>query len=89
MEKYVWKLSEEEVSEIRKLFEKKVALENLVKIIDPENQKLYAKVTEDYTTLLSQYQGWWGTMSQKYNWERSEKGGWTVNFETCEVFLME
>ena len=42
-EKAIWVLTDEEVYVIEELYEKKIALENLIKILEPYNQELYEK----------------------------------------------
>ncbi|HOJ09936.1 MAG TPA: CXXX repeat peptide modification system protein [Clostridiales bacterium] len=82
MNKVVWKLSDDEKKEIQNLFEKKIALENLVKIIDPANEKLYNKLISDYGTTVRLFEQWWTVTSQKNKWEGKN---WRINFETNEV----
>lgn len=82
MGKVVWTLTKEELNEIQELFEKKLALENLIKIIDPTNEKMYIKLTTDYGQNMRLFQKWWSDISRKYKWEG---GNWSINFETYEV----
>lgn len=89
MEKVIFELSDNELAEIRNLYEKKTALENLVKIVEPANEELYTRITSDYTKVLSLFQKWWEDMSKKYQWEHSESGHWTVNFDTKEIILVD
>jgi CXXX repeat modification system protein len=28
-------------------------------------------------------------MSDKYQWESAEGGNWEINFETCEIYLVQ
>ena len=53
--KEVYKLNDDEFKEIEDLFEKKIALENLTKIIDADNQKLYDKLIKDYGKTIHQF----------------------------------
>lgn len=85
MNKAIWTLTEEEKNEIQELYEKRIALENLVNIIDPANEALYNKLTGDYGKIIVQFQKWWSETSEKYNWEKGMN--WFVNFETSEVML--
>lgn len=89
MQKVVFELSDAEVIEIRQLYEKKVALENLINIVNPSNDDLYARVTTDYTNALSLFQKWWHDMSIKYHWEQADGGHWVVNFDTGEILLVQ
>ena len=88
MEKIVGQLKENEATEIRHLYEKKLALENLLKIIDPANQELYDKVMGDYTTVFNSFQNWWKDMRGKYTWECAPDGNWKINFDTNDVILV-
>jgi CXXX repeat modification system protein len=47
-QKVVWELSEEDSNEIQDLFERKIALENLVKIVDLKDSDIYEKLLKDY-----------------------------------------
>ena len=85
--KPIWTLTEEEKNTIEVLYEKKIALENLAQIIDPENSELRAKFEEDYGKVLNKFQSWWRENSEKYYWEKGQN--WYINFATCEVFLQE
>ncbi|MDO4799909.1 MAG: CXXX repeat peptide modification system protein [Bacillota bacterium] len=78
----VWKLTEEEYIEIESLFERKIALENLAKIVDSENTALYEKMIADYGRTLRQFNEWWKIMSQKYSWSGKN---WWLDFETKEI----
>jgi CXXX repeat modification system protein len=80
--KVVWKLSEEDFEDIQDLYEKKLALENLTKIIDVKDSELYGKLVKDYGTTLHKFNNWWNLTSEKYKWEGRN---WWVNFDTKEI----
>ena len=80
--KEVWQLNDDEFKEIEDLFEKKIALENLTKIIDADNQKLYDKLIKDYGKAVHQFDFWWEKMSKKYDWEEKN---WWLDFETKKI----
>lgn len=80
--KEVWKLNEEDFKKIQDLYEKKLSLENLVKIIDADNQNLYDKLIADYGKTINQFNLWWNTMSIKNNWEGKD---WWLDFETKKI----
>lgn len=82
MGKVVGVLVTEDLETIRNLFEKKLALENLTKIIDVENQEMYDKLVMDYGKTMRLFQEWWITNSQKYGWEGKN---WSIDFETSEI----
>lgn len=78
-------VTEEERNEIESLYEKKCALENLIKIVDVnENEPLYNKIISDYGVVIKQFDWWWKVTSQKYHWEG---GNWSINFESREIFM--
>ena len=35
------------------------------------------------------FQAWWDSMAQKYQWESAEGGKWEINFDICEILLVE
>lgn len=84
--KVIWKLSKEDFNNIQDLFEKKLALENLTKIIDVKDSELYEKLVKDYGRTLHEFNNWWSVMSKKYKWEGSN---WWVNFDTQEVISQD
>lgn len=83
MNKVIWKLTESEKNEIQELYDKKIALENLINSINASNEELYNKLTTDYKNNMTLYQKWWAEISEKYNWEKGAI--WTINFTTNEV----
>lgn len=85
-EKVVWKLSDKDFEDIQDLFEKKLALENLTKIIDAKDTELYEKFIKDYGKTLHEFNNWWKRMVREYNWEGSNL--W-IKFETQEVISQD
>lgn len=86
MGKVVHILKDDEKNEIEELYEKKIALENLCKIIEPSNEKMYKKLIEDYGKIMFLYTNWWNKMSNCYQWEGEN---WYINFSTQEVIIEE
>lgn len=80
--KIVWTLTESECKEIEDLFEKKNAYENLIKIVDADNEKIYKKLISDYASTVSSFNKWWNDYSKKYNWEGEN---WVVDFEAKQI----
>lgn len=61
-------ITEEETTEIRNLFEKKMALENLAKIITPsENEEMYQRLVADYGITVHEFNQWWEKILKEYN----------------------
>ncbi len=88
MKKLVGQVTPEEKNEIQMLFERRNGLNELAKILTAENADLYEKLVKDMGETGSKFQNWWDTMSQKYHWESVENGHWEINFDTCEIFLV-
>lgn len=86
--KIVGQVTPEERDEIQTLFERRSGLNELAKILTSDNGELYEKLVKDMGETSTRFQSWWTRMSQKYQWESSEKGNWEINFDTCEVFLI-
>lgn len=89
MTKIVGKVNDEEKNEIMNLYEKKVALENLIKVINVvENEKIYEKLLEDYKDNNILYQKWWDNKSELYMWEKGEQNQpWKIDFKTGNIIL--
>lgn len=83
MENIVAQVEEKERDEIQNIFEKKGALENLVKIVNPqENYSMYQQVVQDYAEVMKNFQNWWDKMQIKYQWKA---GNYYINFDTCDI----
>ena len=89
MKKLVGQVTVEEKNEIQTLFERRNGLNELAKILTADNDALYQKLIKDMGDTGSKFQGWWDRMAQKYQWEKTENGRWKINFETCEVYLID
>ncbi len=85
--KLVGQVTPEERDEIQTLFERRSGLNELAKVLTSDNGELYEKLVKDMGETSTRFQSWWTRMSQKYQWESSEKGNWEINFDTCDVFL--
>lgn len=87
MQKLVGKVIEEEKNEIQSLFERKNGLIELSKILTIDNTELYEKLVKDMGETSLKFQQWWDEMAKKYNWEGKENGSWSIDFNTCEIYL--
>jgi CXXX repeat modification system protein len=89
----VGSVSETEKDQMLKLYERKLALEELLLSLNSgllnEKQKdeVYEKVIIDLSKTNVNYQTWWNEKSKLYNWKLEENGVWSLEFETNEVFL--
>ena len=88
IKKVVGQVTPEEKNEIQQLFERRNGLNELVKILTPENTELYEKLVKDLGETANKFQSWWNRMADKYQWESTDDGNWEINFETCEIFLV-
>lgn len=88
IKKVVGQVTPEEKNEIQQLFERRNGLNELVKILAPENTELYEKLVKDLGETANKFQSWWNRMADKYQWESTDDGNWEINFETCEIYLV-
>ena len=89
MKKLVGQVTVEEKDEIQSLFERRNGLNELAKILTPENDALYQKLVKDMGDTGTKFQGWWDRMGAKYQWESSPNGSWEIDFDTCEIYLID
>lgn len=87
MKKLVGQVTVEEKNEIQTLFERRNGLNELAKILTPENEALYQKLVKDMGETGTKFQQWWNNMAVKYQWESVDGGNWEINFDTCEIYL--
>ncbi|HEQ6821303.1 TPA: CXXX repeat peptide modification system protein [Streptococcus pyogenes] len=86
--KEVGTLTQEESRNLEKLLEKKIALENLLKILS-ESQEIYKKVVRDYKNIVEEYEKWWIDTSDKYMWESTDNSFWSIDFKSRKVYLVD
>lgn len=86
--KEVGTLTQEESRNLEKLLEKKIALENLLKILS-ESQEIYKKVVRDYKNIVEEYEKWWVDTSDKYMWESTDNSFWSIDFKSRKVYLVD
>lgn len=89
MKQLVGKVTIEEKNEIHQLFERKNGLVELTKVVDPDNEKMYNKLVTDMGRTQHAFQAWWDTMNVKYKWSGSPTGHWEIDFQTCEIYLVD
>lgn len=85
----IGQVTAEEKNEIQTLFERRNGLNELAKILTADNAELYEKLVKDMGETSSKFQDWWDRMADKYQWESVEGGNWEINFDTCEILLVE
>lgn len=79
------KLTIEETERLQKLFQRKMALLEIMPTlkspIDKENlDYLYGRIVDDLQITTNSIQEWWRTVAIKYNWQYGEDDSWSVNF---------
>ncbi len=87
--KNIGRVASEERDIIRYLYEHKNGLLELAKVLTADNAEIYEKVVQDLGQTNIKYQQWWDSMADKYGWEKIDDGRWEIDFESCEVFLVE
>lgn len=85
--KIVGRVAPEEKQEIQTLFERRNGLNELAKILTPDNVELYERLVKDLGETTTKFQSWWNRMADKYQWESTPNGNWEINFDTCEIIL--
>lgn len=88
MRKIVGQVTPEEKDQIQQLFERRNGLNELAKILTPDNEALYEKLVKDLGETSTKFQQWWDTMAAKYQWESAPNGNWEINFDTNEIILV-
>lgn len=89
MRKEVGRVTEVERDEIQRLFERRNGLNELARILTPDNEELYERLVTDMGITSGRFQDWWNRMSDKYRWESSQNGNWEIDFDSCRIFLVE
>ncbi len=87
-------VTKEEKNEILRLYERKIALTELlmtltIPTLDEEKNYLYKKIIGDMGRTKLLFDSWWGKNAKKYNWKFHEGGKWNIDFKTNEVFYIE
>ncbi len=88
VKKEIGQVTHEEKDEIQHLFERKNGLNELAKILTPDNNELYEKLVKDMGETGTKFQDWWNRMGEKYQWESVEGGHWEINFESGNIYLI-
>jgi CXXX repeat modification system protein len=87
------KVTIEERDEIKKLFQRKTALAELfaplAKLEDAALDRLYEKVIIDIGKTSTEFHNWWEQKAKQYAWDSIDGGNWRIDFDTCEVFLVQ
>lgn len=88
MKKEVGQVTPDERDEIQKLFERRNGLNELSKILSPDNVELYERLVADLGKTSTNFQNWWNEKADKYQWESAEYGHWEIDFNDCKIYLI-
>jgi CXXX repeat modification system protein len=88
MKKLVGSVTEQEKNQIQIIFERRNGLNELAKILTPDNEELYNRLVKDLGETTHKFQDWWNKMAAKYQWESVDGGNWEINFETGDIYLV-
>jgi CXXX repeat modification system protein len=88
-------VTEEEKNEIMILFERKLGIEELTAtlesdLLQPDKKtSMQDKITVELDGVKVNLQCWWNRMYEKYRWKNIDGNKWSIDFQTCEIFLTE
>lgn len=87
MAEMVGKVTDQEKEELKELFERKVALENL-KILNLD-ELLSIRINKDLEKNQFLMQEWWQNYATKYNWKgKGSDKHWELSFSSGEILLV-
>lgn len=90
----VGSVTPEERDEIKRLYERKNSLKELFRSLlnvpkkELEDSYLYEKLVNDIARTTNEYEKWWSDKGAKYKWKSRSGCSWRINFDTCEIFLV-
>ena len=86
-------LTGNERDEIQQLNYRKQTLQTVFRSLADENSafnpQLYDKMMEDMTETQKRYDAWFRDKAREHGWESGDGMSWSVDFETCEVYLVD
>lgn len=89
MNKIIGQVTAEERDEIQRLFERRNGLNELARILTADNTELYERLVTDLGETSTKFQAWWDAMAEKYQWESREGASWSIDFESCNISLVD
>lgn len=87
-------VTEEEKQIIEKLFERKLALGELMQTIcSPsfaieEKDNAYERIVNDMGKTTLEFNAWWDDKASKYKWKSCANRHWHIDFATNEIFIL-
>lgn len=84
MRQNICTIKDSECQEIQELYEKKLAYENLTKILSPnQNNEMYNRLITDYGVVIRQFSEWWDRIFATYN---LSSGEYYIDFSSKEIY---
>ena len=80
-------VTENEKKEIQSLFDRRSALQELIKTCNG-NDELYEKILKDLSKTQKMFSEWWSKTASIYNWKSYDRGSWEIDFRTNEIYLV-
>lgn len=84
----IGQVTEEERDEIKKLFNRKNSITELLNRKDI-NDEIYSRLLNDFEKTNDSFQQWWDSMQKKYNWNSKPEYFFTIDFESCKIFYQK
>ncbi len=88
MKKFLGKVTNAEMEELRTIQMRKNALRELMQSLSPANAELYEKIVSDLTETNQKTGDWWKQISARYQWKFDPSDAWQLDYETCEMHLI-
>lgn len=90
----VGRVTPAERDEMQALYERKNGLVELVAALRengnmPAGDAFYEKLVTDMGRTTTRFQAWWKEKGKLYGWEACPNGHWTIDFDTCQIYLNE
>ena len=81
-------VSDEEQSEISRLFKRRKFLETLRTLITESDKELYLRYQSDVTSTVQAIDGWWEEIKLLYHLVPVAGGRWQIDFQTKTIYLI-
>ncbi len=91
MSRIIAQISEEDAEKMLSIFEKKMAIENLLKTKQAEeyleNERLFERFLKEYGKSVNDFQNMWNYLAEKYELISEEGKTWKIDFENKYISL--
>ncbi len=92
MRKKIGTITEAERDEIQHLNYRRQTLATLFRSMAeaeaPCNSRLFEQLISEIAETQMRYDMWFKDKAKHYNWESESSMSWSIDFETCDVFLI-